>query len=36
VVAARFNPTLKAFRDRFVLENGKPKMVMLAAVARKG
>lgn len=33
-VAARFNPTLKAFRDRLV-EAGKPKMVALIAVARK-
>jgi transposase len=34
MVAARFNPTLKAFRDR-LLANGKPKMVALVAVARK-
>lgn len=34
MVAARFNPTLKAFRDRLV-QAGKPKMVALVAVARK-
>ena len=33
-VAARFNPVLKAFRDRLVAA-GKPKMVALIAVARK-
>ena len=34
MVAARFNPTLKAFRDRLV-KNGKPKLVALIATARK-
>jgi len=34
MVAARYNPLLKAFRDRLV-DNGKPKMVALVAVARK-
>lgn len=34
MVAARFNPGLKAFRDRLVAA-GKPKMVALIAVARK-
>lgn len=34
LVAARFNPTLKAFRDRLVT-NGKPKLVALVATARK-
>jgi transposase len=34
LVAARHNPTLKAFRDRLV-ERGKPKMVAAIAVARK-
>ena len=34
MVAARFNPTLKAFRDRLVA-NGKPKLVALVATARK-
>ena len=34
LVAARFNPTLKAFRDRLVA-NGKPKLVALVATARK-
>lgn len=34
LVAARFNPDLKAFRDRMVAA-GKPKMVALIAVARK-
>lgn len=34
MVAARWNPPLKAFRDRLV-EAGKPKMVALIAVARK-
>lgn len=34
MVAARFNPTLKAFRDRLVAK-GKPKLVALIAVARK-
>ena len=33
-VAARFNPVLKAFRDKLVAA-GKPKMVALIAVARK-
>jgi transposase len=34
MVAARFNPVLKAFRDRLVAA-GKPKCVALVAVARK-
>jgi transposase len=34
MVAARFNPTLKLFRDRLVAA-GKPKLVALIAVARK-
>lgn len=34
MVAARFNPTLKAFRDRLV-NNGKPKLLALVATARK-
>ena len=34
LVASRFNPPLKAFRDRLVAA-GKPKMVALIAVARK-
>lgn len=34
MVAARFNPTLKAFRDMLVAK-GKPKLVALIAVARK-
>lgn len=34
MVAARYNPTLKAFRDRLV-ESGKPKIVAMIAVARK-
>jgi transposase len=34
MVAARFNPTLKTFRDRLVAA-GKPKLVALIAVARK-
>jgi transposase len=34
MVAARFNPTLKAFRDRLV-KNGKPKLLALIATARK-
>ena len=34
MVAARYNPTLKAFRDRLV-DAGKPKMVALVATARK-
>jgi transposase len=34
MVAARFNPVLKAFRDRLVAA-GKPKIVAIIAVARK-
>lgn len=34
MVAGRFNPILKAFRDRLIAA-GKPKMVALIAVARK-
>jgi transposase len=34
MVAARFNPVLKAFRDRLVAQ-GKPKLVALIATARK-
>ena len=34
MVAARFNPTLKAFRDKLV-QTGKPKMLAIVAVARK-
>jgi transposase len=34
LVAARHNPTLKAFRDRLIA-NGKPKLVALIATARK-
>jgi len=34
LVAARHNPTLKAFRDRLV-QNGKPKLVAIVATARK-
>lgn len=34
LAAARYNPTLKAFRDHLVAA-GKPKMVALIAVARK-
>jgi transposase len=34
LVAARYNPTLKAFNDR-LLANGKPKLVALIATARK-
>lgn len=34
MVAARFNPTLKACRDRLV-QRGKPKKVALVAIARK-
>lgn len=34
MVAARYNPVLKAFRDRLV-ESGKPKILALVAVARK-
>jgi transposase len=34
MVASRHNPTLKAFRDRLV-DQGKPKLVAIVAVARK-
>lgn len=34
LVAARHNPTLKAFRDRLV-QSGKPKLVAIVATARK-
>ena len=34
MVAARFNPELKQFRDRLVAA-GKPKLVAIVAVARK-
>jgi transposase len=34
MVAARYNPALKVFRDRLIAA-GKPKMVALVAVARK-
>jgi transposase len=34
MVAARFNPTLKQFRDRLV-QAGKPKIVAIVATARK-
>ena len=34
LVAARYNPTLKAFRDKLVAK-GKPKLVALIATARK-
>ena len=34
MVAARFNPTLKAFRDKLVAA-GKPKLVAIIATARK-
>jgi len=34
MVAARFNPELKAFRDKLIAA-GKPKLVALLAVARK-
>ena len=34
MVAARFNPTLKAFRNRLIAA-GKPKLVALIATARK-
>jgi len=34
LVAARYNPTLKAFRDKLVAA-GKPKLVALIATARK-
>jgi len=34
LVAARYNPTLKAFRDRLIAA-GKPKLVAIIAIARK-
>lgn len=34
LVAARYNPDLRAFRDRLV-DHGKPKLVAIIAVARK-
>ena len=34
MVAARFNPELKRFRDR-LLAAGKPKLVAIIAIARK-
>lgn len=34
LVAARRNPLLKAFRDKLVA-NGKPKLAVIIAVARK-
>ena len=34
MVGARYNPVLKAFRDR-LLAAGKPKIVALIAIARK-
>ena len=34
LVAARFNPQLKAFRDKLVAA-GKPKLVAVIATARK-
>jgi len=34
LVAARYNPDLKTFRDRLI-EHGKPKLVAIIAVARK-
>lgn len=34
LVASRYNPTLKAFRDRLIAA-GKPKLVALIAIARK-
>jgi transposase len=34
MVAARFNPQLKLFRDKLIAA-GKPKLVALIAVARK-
>lgn len=34
MVAARYNPQLKSFRDKLVAA-GKPKLVALVAVARK-
>ena len=34
MVAARYNPQLKQFRDKFVAA-GKPKVLALVAVARK-
>ena len=35
VVAARFNPVLKAFHTRLVKERGKPRKVAIVAVMRK-
>jgi hypothetical protein len=34
MVAARYNPQLKSFRDKLVAA-GKPKLIALVAVARK-
>jgi len=34
LAASRFNPTLKAFRDKLIAA-GKPKLVAIVAVARK-
>jgi transposase len=34
MVAARYNPSLKAFRDKLVAA-GKPKLVAIIATARK-
>ena len=34
MVAARFNPPLKKFRDKLIA-SGKPKLLALVAVARK-
>ena len=34
MVAARYNPDLKAFRDRLI-KAGKPKLIALVATARK-
>ena len=34
MVAARYNPQLKSFRDKTVAA-GKPKLIALVAVARK-
>jgi len=34
MVAARYNPQLKRFRDKLVAA-GKPKLIALVAVARK-
>ncbi|HEY8190587.1 MAG TPA: IS110 family transposase [Micavibrio sp.] len=33
--AIRFNPPIKAFNERLILKNGRPKMVALAASMRK-